>query len=254
MVTKKKYELVGGDDSDDDEGQWNEEQSTLQQQSLDSFISQSIIHVMDIYQKSSIRLFSPEYYMTYVSMRVWLNFRRFLVFLVKDDFEAQNLSIYSKVVYLNEEMNDKKELYDNEIYIIPYQEIDIAFGSKLRALEWENRKIFFKFLIDSFLVGDSTDNQSNQSSEDNLEAPISIDQYNPESVYIRQFYLKNSFGYAVAFRLTMLSFNAVPLGFKLEKFNLEKLFYEQIVFFIIHPRNYLTFLPFRCLEEKFGGG
>lgn len=120
----------------------------------------------------------------------------------------------------------------------------MAFCSKLRVLEWENRKIFYKFLIDSFLVADATQKAISEmmaGSEDE-PSPISINQYNPESVYSSSFYVKNTAGYLVLFRVTMIAFNAVPLGFKVEKYKICSTKVDQIAFLIIHPRKH-TYNP-----------
>lgn len=114
MILKRRYRLVGGKDEgfSDSFGHAEEEQTTIQQYNLDVFIDHSIKHVISIYEKSQISLFSPEYYMTYVSMRVWLNFNRFLVFLLHDNYVDSEVSVYSKVVYLQEDMEEESSFFD----------------------------------------------------------------------------------------------------------------------------------------------
>ena len=74
--------------------------------------------------------------------------------MLHDEYEEKRVRIFSKTVMLNEDMQDEQYSHANNICIISYEEINKAFYCHLELLEWENRKIFFKYLIDSFFINE----------------------------------------------------------------------------------------------------
>ena len=64
---------------------------------------------------------------------------------------------------------------------------------------------------------------------------ICIEQFNPECIYGKTIYIAGADGYQVPFSVGLIALNESPLGFKVEKYDLETQELYQIAFLVVHP-------------------
>ena len=68
-------EMLDRDEDDSRSMSYSEQPYTKRHEILDQFIYFSINHVIDLYQKAEILLFTQPYFNTHITTRVWDNFQ-----------------------------------------------------------------------------------------------------------------------------------------------------------------------------------
>lgn len=134
-------------------------------------------------------------------------------------------------------------------------------------MEWEDRTIFFKFLVDSFSYKNLNTYQSDDegsSDEEENEAEliqkkinnIKISTEEPEVIGFRKILITTDDGYRHPIMISLVAMNDIPLGVKIYKYNIQETDIEQIAMLVIHPRknpfnpSYSIFSPLLRRLEK----
>jgi hypothetical protein len=73
-----------------------------------------------------------------------------MLFFIYDDFPNQTIYVYITIVELDEDMSKDSFVHEMPVYEFRYEQIDDIYCCKLEIMEWEDRTIFFKLLVDSF--------------------------------------------------------------------------------------------------------
>lgn len=255
----KKYKLDKGDNIQsnvlDDESSSTSDR-VRNEEVLNRFIVHVIQHVEDVYKKIQINDFSELYHLTHLSAKTWNNFRKLMLFMLYDDFIEKKIVVYIKIIEMEEDMIEESYVFEIEPFEFSYEQLDKIFCAKMETMEWEDRNIFFKFLIDSFnikyLPNIVSDDEDDEDEEGIPQQNIKIGTVLPEDISFRRIYVKGNDGYVIPITLSMVAMNGSPLGVKVIKYC--PLEYEEkpICMLVIHPRKPPN-LTVRCMEEDTGG-
>jgi hypothetical protein len=196
--------------------------------------------------------FSNSYYQSALYTRVWGEFQRILIILVKDDPDHQKINLFYRMTFIDEDFS--QESFRSEIteYQFSYSSLKDNFGIQADLLEFDDKHIIFKLLVDTLTIKKKKAKRGKEEDSQIQEDPIEI--FNnlilksslPTVVAFKTVYLGGTYRFPSNIRL--IGLNGVPVGLSVTQYDPETSSEKYIMFLLVHSRR--PFPYSRHLEER----
>ena len=201
-----------------------------------------------IYSEVSIQIFKDSYFQTARFCRVWEYLTKVLLFIVQDDYEEREVTIYSRFVFISSDY--QAEVSKSKVYkhSVPYSWLEETYKISMENLEWEDKLIVFKFLTDGFTIKKPKALESEEIDREAKEAEkLTYMLRSSTTTVVAHKTLFISYQYKYPILLRVLAQIGVPIGLSVMFFDVEQCIEIPIMFLIIHPRRRALI---RHLEER----
>lgn len=192
-----------------------------------------------------IKEFSDTYYQSALYTRVWGEFQRILIILVQDDIDNQRVNLFYRMTFIDEDFAQETLRSEITEYQFSYSSLKDTFGIQVDYLEFEDKLIMFKILVDTLTIKKKKTKRGKEEDSQIQEDPVEI--FNnmilksglPTVVAFKTVYLGKMYRFPSNIRL--MGLNGVPVGLSVTQYDPETSSEKYIMFLLVHSRNRLSY-------------